>query len=141
MGKAFKQEALYIVELDELEWYSQDGEQQAKLSSGYVDRAKALGCVMLSIFVIPDPLFSMCGQNKKHRVFEKRIEVSNAPYKVEILLTADIALETWDKLAELDRKRLVRECRDALNDKAVTADIQGRYQITVGSTCVERGRV
>lgn len=141
MGKAFKQDALYIVELDENQWYGLDSERQTGVAAEYADRAKALGCSIMSIFVIPDPLFPMCGQGKKHRVFEKRIEVRSAPFDLTILLTADIPLEAWDKLGELDRNRLVRECRDALNDRAVIAKVRGRYQIVVGSTCVERGRV
>lgn len=143
---SYKQDSLFVVELAEEDWYGIGSERQAKAAVSFKERALSVGCRTLAIFVLPDPLFSMCGNNKRHRVFECIIEAEKGPYTIKPLFVAEIERDRYYALDEGDQRKLIRTTRDAVNAMAVNGGISGRYEIHIvgqGNYMerVERGKV
>lgn len=142
MGRAFKQNEMYVVNLDEAEWYPA-GIDKEVLKLSYRASAEELGCALISVFVIPDALFPLYGETRKHRVYEYRFPSSAKLYEVEAHFVGKIDREKYDKLSEGQQHKLVREVRDALNTHA--SGVPGRYAIQIVNgtevQLVERGRV
>lgn len=144
MGKAFKVDTSWAVELDDHEWYGVDSEAQAKLIADAKEQAKLEGCTGLTIFAVPDPIFPLYGHTTKRRVHSETLAHANTKaYEIRTTYRAEIPKDTWESTPENLRTKLLRKVRDALNSRGETSP--GRYEILVcaGDQCqvVERGRV
>ena len=141
--REFKQDNMYIVELQDIDWYGKDVDT-ALVCEQFRQRARADECEILAIFVIPDPLFPICDLAIKHKVYEYRSAVANAAtFKVEAMFTGNIDEEMWPD-DEGARRKLLGRVRDEVNKKA--RGVAGRYviQLIRGSAVVarlEQGRV
>ena len=76
MAKSYKQDALWVVELGEDEWYGVGPSEQSDLKNSFKVEARASKCTMLCVFVTPDALFPMYGQTKRHKVLFEEVTTS-----------------------------------------------------------------
>lgn len=142
----YKQADMWIVELDERQWYGLNVDQDTIRMEARVD-ARNNTCNMTAIFVTPDPVFPMCGQELRHRVYfhDLRDERERSiGFKVNCVMTADLDAIKYENATENERKRMLRIARDALNEAA--NGTPGRYVIQYNSTgrgmiVLERGKV
>lgn len=139
MARQYAQGNLYVVELDENDWYLQGDEDRDLWRKEARKAAIAAKCTVVTIMVTPDVIFSMCSNPKKHRVFEERIEPEALNYAVQPMLTGSIDPALFRSLKPAEQQRLVSEIRDVIVYKA--NGVSGRYIIFVGVTIVEQGRV
>lgn len=139
MGKVYRQNEMWVVELAEEEWYGPKADKEA-LKTNFKDRAREQHCQQVVIFVIPDPLFPLYGDNKKHRVFQYQFPAAEKPFKVGALFTGEIDVDVYERADEATRRSLIRDVRDMLNDTA--NGVAGRYVIrTTDGKQLETGRV
>lgn len=140
MAKEYVQGNLFVLELDENDWYLVDDDAREGWRQAAEEQAVLRECTVMAIMVIPDALFSMCDKNTKHRVYEKHVVApAEAMYSVDVMYTGTIDEARFKNASEGDQRKAVRQCRDALN---VRADGKpGRYVILVGRLVIEQGRV
>jgi hypothetical protein len=139
--KSFKQNELWVVELDEDKWYGIPQDMRDALCAGVVVDARANKCSTLAIFALPDALFPMYGKTRRHRVHHEvlvRHDDAN-PFEMVMEITATVDAEHYNALSEMDRSRLVTRVRDAANRKA--NGVKGRYRIMCDGKQLEAGRV
>lgn len=130
MGKAFKQSDMWLLQLDELEWYGIPKEAQDALKDDMLLQAGIEGCILVAILVDPDPVFPMFGHTTRHRVFEQRLERKLAvPFQIETKYTCEINSDEYWVANESTRMKMVGKARDALNECGLS--VPGRYQIVV----------
>lgn len=141
MGKAYKQNDLWVVEISDADWYAKGVNQEA-LKRAYLDDARRNKCVLCAVFVTPDAVFPLYGYTARHKVFEHRFPSKHREYNVEVLFTGVIDSEVYSNANVSAQMSIVRKVRDALNMKALTADLSGRYLIkTSDNKLIEQGRV
>lgn len=142
MGREYKQNDLYVVELDEEEWYF-NGADHDDLTDSYRTAARAHSCSRVAVFVTPDALFSMCGHDKRHRVYEHSFPAADAPFKVSAEFRGAIDSEVYNRLDDRGKRKLINTVRDELNEYA--RGVAGRYTIVLlpehPLVVLERGRV
>lgn len=139
MGKEYKQNDLYVIELDEHEWYGPNVDRE-ELQGKYRETARANLCALVAVFVIPDVLFPMCGHTRKHKVYEHHFPAADSHFKVQATFTGVIDGEIYTSLSERQRSILVRKVRDEVNEHA--NGVPGRYTISLDNGVIlETGRV
>jgi hypothetical protein len=149
MARTFKQGSMYVVEVEEAEWYSPSGNPLPApvlddLKHEYKAEAQVADCELMVIFCRPDPLFSMIEEAKRHKVFEHRFPVSKgASFKVDVLYTGLVDQELYAKLDELGRSQLVRRVRDEINKTGKRTPGKYIIQMVEGDKIIvlEQGRV
>lgn len=140
MGKEYVQGKLFILELSEDEWYWKPDEEQATLKELAIRGAEINKCNIATVMVVPDPLFSVCGRDKKHRVFEKSIELRKPVIEIGMLVTATIDVDAWLNASEMARQKMRSAARDEANRYA--RGVSGRYVIVLSDgRKLEGGRV
>jgi len=96
--KEYKQNSMYVVELNEMDWYPNNVDKEL-VKEQFRQRAACADCELLVMFVIPDAVFSMCEIVGKHRVYEFRI---NAPaknnFKVDVMFTSTVVASEYENL-------------------------------------------
>lgn len=139
MGKEYKQGNLWVVELDEQEWYSDKADKQA-IQKEALDRAGIEGVSVVAIYVVPDELFPFCHTNKRHRVWEFMVPIPVVePFSIETRHVVRITESVYNEENEKGRRAIVRRARDAVNELGLKAP--GRYAIMFGDSVIESGRV
>jgi hypothetical protein len=141
----YKQADMWIVELNEDQWYGLD--KTDTLTMGARVDARNNGCNMAAIFVTPDPVFPMCGQERRHRVYYHDLRSEREQtcgFKVSAVMTAELDTARYENGNERERKRMMQLARDAVNEAA--NGTPGRYVIQYVSTgrglvVLERGKV
>jgi hypothetical protein len=133
---------IHCVELAEDVWYGPSADREA-LREAFKAEAKVLGRQVVVVFVSPDPVFSMLAEPTRHKVFELRIKSNVKLFDTQAVFIGTIDGEEYDKLSELDRRKLVTRVRDTLNQSA--KGVAGRYEIRIDRAgkieLAERGRV
>lgn len=136
--KAFKQNAMYVVEMDDDDWYGGDCQRHVATAQ---QEAKACSCSILAVFSIPDPVFPMNGHDARHRVHHEVFkDTGNSPVQYTAQFTCTVSDDHYEGLSEQARLKFLRNARDQLNMKA--NGVAGRYQIvTLKGRSLETGRV
>lgn len=144
MAKEYRQNDIWVLELEELEWYGKSADQE-QVRQEIVRRTHLEKCTMAVIMVTPDMLFPMCGQTRKHRVFEHIVlRTLGDPFVITTAYTCELEPSEYLEASEKQRLALLGKARDQLN--LCGLHVPGRYQITVklpsGETrIIESGRV
>lgn len=127
-----------IVEIDDLRWYARNADQDGVRNEA-LNMAKRSGADMLSLFVAPDPVFPLCENKQRHRVFEFRLKEAEAPFSLQVSFVAKLNMDLYNPLDEGGRRRAIAVTREAIIKHA--KKIAGRYEIHAGDTIVEKGKV
>lgn len=143
----YKQADLWVVELNEDQWYGKPQDAQEQIRFAARADARNHECRLIAVFVTPDPLFPMCGEEKRHRVYHHDLNAERQRekgFKVSLVVTSELDTEKYESGNAVTRKKMLDAARDAANEAA--NGTPGRYVIQYTSTArglvvLERGRV
>jgi len=141
--KETKSGNVLAVDITDIAWYGTSADKHA-LADAFKGRMRVKKCSSLLVYVVPDFVFPMCENTKRHVVFSYTDPVAcDETFKVDALFTCTIRAEEYISASEQIRMKLVRDARDVVNKKA--RGVAGKYVIQLSdgtnTTILERGRV
>jgi hypothetical protein len=129
----------YVVEYDEDQWNKYDEAGQNFAFQRWADKAKPLGCVMVVLRLVPDPIFPSGSNTAPYVARQEQIAPTAKPLSVSIAVTCRIDKFTFDSASELDRLALRRAARAELSKYSMPGNPS--YTIMVGDEQLEHGKI
>lgn len=138
-----KVQECWAVELPDHEWFGIAEDAREVLVTSHREEALKEGCINLSIFAIPDPLFPVYGIDRKKKVHNESLETDKA-FELSCTHHAHLMPHNWAKMDEKAQAKTLKMIRDVLGIKGMTNP--GRYEILLPNgdgtnTVIGRGRV
>jgi hypothetical protein len=129
--------SVYLVSYDENAWKASSDELRRAGLRVWNDRARANGCRMVTLRLVPDELFPMHGNDKAYiALTEPVLGVDVKEVTVSTLAYANIDPRAWETATTAERKQ---ELRDAAMEAGRNSGCD-RWYVMLGRTTLDQGK-